>query len=388
MTPGGNLNSATGWAVMRSVNSSGVYQPAVDSSQGVHPASSGSTGAARIYQGTVGGSEPDIVDINANYEIVDGFEIDGVSASGQGVCLNDTRGYHHAIGENNLVHDCGGGGFQWNNSEYMWIYNNVVHDNSQTSGYAESGISVYEPAVASSFTHTAYDTALPFHIMTVQNLIWHNYMNSSVAAGSHTDGEGIIYDTWASQTTPYTTPGLIYGNVICYNGGGGIQTDNSAYITIANNSTYSDYLDLLNSATWRGEGAIYYINSTNNTLINNIFMNVTSGTGINAGDGGTGSLSNNQALIFEDSGAGNVATTNDNYPSPLFYGNGATAPTETGNVNITPAYTAVGTLPSSSTNTIPCNLRPTSGSLPAATAASYIPSGVTKIGAYGPGALH
>jgi hypothetical protein len=337
------------------------------------------------------------MEINASYEIVDGFEIDGVNAIGYGVCLDDensttppasgTGTIHHAIGENNLVHDCGGGGFQWNYTEYLWIYNNVVHDNSQTNTNQMSGISIFEPAVAASFTHTAYDTALPFHIMTIKNLIWHNYMNSSVPA-NHTDGEGIIFDTWVNQTTAYTTPGLIYGNVICYNGGGGIQFDNASYITVANNSTYSNYLDLANTGTWRGEGNNWYSDSNNNTWINNIFMNVTSGTGINSSErGATGSLANNIGLNFEQSGAGNVATTNDSYPAALAVLNGATTPTETGNVHIAPAYTAVGTLPSSSTNTIPCNLRPTSGSLPAATAASYIPSGVTKIGAYGPGAL-
>ena len=296
LTPGGNLNSATGWAVLRSVNSSGVYQPAVDASQGVHPASSGSTGAARIYAPGPSAGYNTLIEIIASYEVVDGFEIDGVNALGNGVCLDDENStfpgsgtIHHAIGENNLVHDCGGGGFQWNYTEYLWIYNNAVHDNSQTNGNQMSGISVFIPATAAAFNATAWDTALPFHILTIQNLLWHNYMNSSVPV-DHTDGEGIIYDTWNNQvpltpsTVNYTYPGLIYGNVACFNGGGGVQLDSTAYITVANNSTYSNYLDVANTGTLRGDGNNWGANSNDNTWINNIFQNITSGTGINNGE--------------------------------------------------------------------------------------------------------
>ena len=122
-----------------------------------------------------------------------------------------------------------------------------------------SGISVFRPATAAAFNATAWDTALPFHILTIQNLLWHNYMNSSVPV-DHTDGEGIIYDTWNNQVplTPSTVndtyPELIDGKVACFNGGGGVQLDSTAYITVANNSTYSNYLDVAKTGTLRGDG--------------------------------------------------------------------------------------------------------------------------------------
>jgi hypothetical protein len=231
---------------------------------------------------------------------------------------------------------------------------------------------------------------LPFHIIAAQNLLWRNYEGTSIPAYGHTDGNGIIFDSFAYVN--YSYPALAYGNVVCYNGGGAVQTDGSSNVTIANNSTYSNYLDLENPGTWRGEGNIWGPTSVTNTVVNNVFQNVTSGPGINSG---SGSLTNNKSLNYQGGGqTGNVATNNILYPaqalndsSGQFGGTGFGYPT--GQTNSNPLYTALGSLPTASSNTLPCNLRPATGSpaIGKAISAPYIPSGVTNLGAYGPGAL-
>ena len=384
LSKGGNLNSATGWAVLRAVNASGSYNPAVDSLQNIHAGT-----APRIYVNSTSYTTP--LALNHAYIIVDGFEVDGNAAMTQGVCI-DAEGsntHHHLIAENNLVHDCGGAGFQWNNTEYLWIYNNAIHDNARTNGAEMSGISVWEPATAASFTVTSWDTALPFHILTLNNILWHNYENSSISAAQHTDGDGIIYDTFTNQGTPYTYPSLIYGNVACFNGGGAIQLDSANNVTIANNSTYSNYLDLENGGTYRGE-CNNWQSSSNNTWINNICMNVTSGAGINSG---SGKLSNNLGLSIlspASNASGNTFTSNISYPTAPYSnstaqsgGTGSGHPS--GQVVSNPLFTSPGTLPSASSNTPPCNLALQAGSpaLGKGVAAPYIPKTAPfNLGAY------
>jgi hypothetical protein len=166
---------------------------------------------------------------------------------------------------------------------------------------------------------------------------------------------------------------LIYGNVACYNGGGGIQFDSANNVTVANNSTYANYLDLENSGTWRGEGS-WWGSSNSNVVVSNLFQNVTSGPGINSG---SGSLASNEGLNLEAtagvSGA-NVFTQNDSYPTAASSGS-SNQETPTGQLNVNPLFVSLGSLPSSSTNTPPCNLQLQSGSpaIGTGTAEPYIP---------------
>ena len=394
----GNLNSPTGYVTFQSVNSSGVYTPAVDSAQGVHAGS-----AARIYSNS--GSIYSLLALGGNYQVWDGFEIDGNSGQNGGPCFDSefatgTWG-HHLVLQNNLVHDCGGGGFQLNGTEYLWVYNNVIHDNATTNGFAMSGISIFEASLVSThiaFTPNAADSALPFHIIIAQNLIWHNYEGPSISGGAHTDGNSVIIDSDNHATPAYVFPILVYGNAAMFNGGGCVQLDWSSYVTVANNSCYSDYLDLANTGTARSElnefGSSTSTDPSHNTWVNNIAQNVTSGSGINTG---SGSLSNNVPVLIDSNDTGvpccDTYTTNIGYPSFSYnasayesFAQGSGFPVVT---KSDPTYTTLGSLPGSSTNTIPSNLRLQAGSpgIGAATAEIYIPSNVTNLGAYGPGAL-
>ena len=452
LSKGGNSNSPTGYAVLRSVNSSGTYSPAVDSFQGIHAGS-----AARIYSNgpTPGGTVQDLIRLQAPYIIIDGLEIDGNNANNSQSCIAVNGGqnatWHHVIVENSLVHDCGGHGISMNGSEYFWVWNNAVHNNAALSMYEESGISFFEPLTASGFTPNAADNALRYHIIVAQNMIWDNFESWEIATSLHTDGNGIIFDGFSASG--YTFPSLIYGNVSCFNGGAGINLVKGNHVTVANNSTYSNYLDLLNTGAGRAEGAEFSSPNYDNTWVNNIFQNVTSGSGIvqnnwssgrtwtvdagwalnivssgniysaasaaactsgaiapsgtgsNIADGtchwnyvsAAGSLSKNITADITDSDsnttAGDVVTKNIGYPGPSYNSN-SHEPFCTGHgcppmTVSNPLYTNPGTVPTSSTNTIPCNLRPQAGSpaINAAISEPYIPSSVTNMGAYGPGAL-
>ena len=52
---------------------------------------------------------------------------------------------------------------------------------------------------------------------------------------------------------PYPYASLIEDNRSVDNGGGGIHIYNSQHVTVRNNTTYKDYTDLENNATWRGD---------------------------------------------------------------------------------------------------------------------------------------
>jgi parallel beta-helix repeat protein len=70
---------------------------------------------------------------------------------------------------------------------------------------------------------------------------------------NHTDGNGIIYDTWAGTTdgcqngcnvNTYPNQSLILGNVSYHNGGRGIHVFATSNVTIANNSVYANGIDI------------------------------------------------------------------------------------------------------------------------------------------------
>ena len=85
---------------------------------------------------------------------------------------------------NNTIHDCGLSGIQTGkNGEWYWILHNHLYNNSSTSGYMGSGISVYEPTNVSPYTPTAMDNAWsPYHIAVNYN-ISHDNFNAQGAFG-------------------------------------------------------------------------------------------------------------------------------------------------------------------------------------------------------------
>jgi parallel beta-helix repeat protein len=267
---GGNRNSPTGYVVYRSTTPLGAH----------------------IIAGP-GINGNDMIVITVPYLIFDGFEIDGNNSLTSGNGINGCAGggsnslvSHHFIAINNSIHDMGGAGLTSCAAEYLFWQHNTVYNTSSTSGYQVSGIDITVPAAlaAGSYTKTAADV-LPYNIVVAYNIAYSNSEGPSIAS-PHTDGNGIIIDTSFGSSscptcgTPYPGNILILGNLAYNNGGGGIHIFLSQNVTVANNTVYSNYRDLLNPGKPRGE--LSNVGSANTTWINNIAI-ANPGSGVLAG---------------------------------------------------------------------------------------------------------
>lgn len=244
---GGNANSATGYVVYRSTTAQGAKIKAT----------------ARNMQ--------DVVDAQADYMIVDGFEIDGGNLGLTSNPITNGSGLvgtgHHFQALNNLVHDCGGEGIGTMYKDWYWIVGNTTYNNAHFNGYQMSGISIYEPRTV-SYTATSADTSATYHII-VENNVSHDNAETYVA-GAHTDGNGIILDDFMntqSGLAAYPYKSLVQGNTAYNNGARGVHlfyTDNT---TVTGNIAYNNNLDTAINGTWRGELSNAF--GSNNTWTNN-----------------------------------------------------------------------------------------------------------------------
>jgi hypothetical protein len=274
-------------------------------------------GCRFLQGGSQGGS---LVGINGgvSYVMFDGFEFNGNSDATDSNCLdNESSGgtSHHIWVFNSDIHGCGQSGIQWNGTDWLYVIHNVWHDNSQTNGVDGSGASFYEPVLTPGYgSPTTQDTAFNsttagavFHIVVNYNVGFHNFNNFSGC----TDGEGIIFDDWGFQQnagTPYAGHGLAMGNVMYFNGGGGVEVFSGAASTgqiwLVNNSAYNNYWSTCNSGTFRADfyhNAVFKVHT-----INNLAYTV----------GGGGILANNVPFMGHCGGCGsNVWGTNIAFPS-------------------------------------------------------------------------
>jgi parallel beta-helix repeat protein len=244
---GGNANSATGYVVYRSTTAQGAKIKAT----------------ARNMQ--------DVVDAQADYMIVDGFEIDGGNLGLTSNPITNGSGLvgtgHHFQALNNLVHDCGGEGIGTMYKDWYWIVGNTTYNNAHFNGYQMSGISIYEPRTV-SYTATSADTSATYHIIVKNNVTHDN--GEWYVAGAHTDGNGIILDDFRNSQSgmaAYPYKSLVQGNTAYNNGARGVHlffTDNT---TVDGNIAYNNNLDTAINGTWRGELSNAF--GTNNTWTNN-----------------------------------------------------------------------------------------------------------------------
>ncbi|MEI9982839.1 MAG: hypothetical protein WDN69_06265 [Aliidongia sp.] len=119
--------------------------------------------------------------------------------------------------------------------------------------------------------------APPFHNVVSGNVVFDNMKaaNNPVACGSHTDGNGIIMDTFLDETTlsivyPYRT--LITGNISYANGGGGVHVFRTSNVTVANNTVYGNGTDTCINAYYLGD--LSQAGGSNNVWVNNVAQSV------------------------------------------------------------------------------------------------------------------
>ena len=244
---GGSANSPTGYVVYRSTTPHGAKIIASAQNMG------------------------DVIDVQGDYMIIDGFEINGGNfglASNPFTTGSGLYGTgHHFQALNNLVHDCGGAGIAMDYEDWYWVVGNTTYDNAFFSPFHESGIAIYEPR-AVSFTPTSADTGALYHII-IKNNVSHDNSERYVKS-ARTDGNGITLDDFRnSQTTagtPYPYRSLVQGNTVYGNGASGVHVYQSDRVTVDSNTAFDNNQDTSFFATWRGE-------VSNSLSSNNIWTN-------------------------------------------------------------------------------------------------------------------
>ena len=198
----------------------------------------------------------------ANYIEINGFDI--TTAGAVGDCIYVEGSFIRIIG--NHTHDCAGHGIGTQRGDYWWVEGNTVNNNTATAPYDTSGISLFEARAA--------DDSPGFHNVVRNNI---TFSNLAINCGTckHTDGNGIIIDTFHNEVDqpqgnginyPYQT--LVENNLAYDNGGGGIHVYRSDHVTVRNNTVYGSYKDPLDTTTWLGE--LTNIQGSDNHWYNNI----------------------------------------------------------------------------------------------------------------------
>lgn len=260
-----------------------------------------------------------------NFVVVDGFELDGNnSLKPDGIadtCIasdDETYGLgassyqagassHHIWIINNIIHHCNLGGVDFNGKEWVYSIHNTVYHNAWQSGYQGSGIGYVvqqcieagvancyingilgTPASDYTYVPAGHDTAAfdpeagvytPFHDVVAWNVVYNNRINydNPVPCGAHTDGNGIIMDTFLDRVSlklryPYQT--LVMNNISFYNGGRGIHVFAASNVTVANNTVFNNNTDTCLASAAYVLGDLSQAGGTNNVWVNNISLSV------------------------------------------------------------------------------------------------------------------
>ncbi|WPY95375.1 DUF4082 domain-containing protein [Limimaricola variabilis] len=196
------------------------------------------------------------VNVNSNYVTIQGFDITG--NGGDGIEANNV---HHIEVLDNIVHDSGESGIQFNWSDFILVEGNTTYGNASDGWF--SGISIYQ-----NRNITGDNSTDGFRTIVRDNVSYDNVTQT----GQHTDGNGIIIDDFQSTQTAgypsYNFPTLVENNLVYENGGKGIQVVWSDGVTVRGNTAYHNNQDNLNTGTWRGE--ISNSQSSDNVFVNNI----------------------------------------------------------------------------------------------------------------------
>lgn len=279
---------------------------------------------------------------DGNFVVVDGFDVDGNDALLPGgiadACLaTDDQTYgpgnstHHIWLMNNTVHHCNLSGISLAWKEWYYVIHNAVYDNSFTSRWQGSGISFVtlecidrsNPSCHFGSTYVPSEMDLSFapsfHNVVSWNDVHENRLSQSnpVPCGSHTDGNGIIMDTFLDGGTnkvAYPYRSLVLGNLSYSNGGRGIHVLHASNITVANNTVYGNGRD--NCLDVYALGDLSQQGGSNNVWINNISESLLSAANVDCGRycGGR-----NAPVVMGDV-AGGFPDTNTTWSNNVTYG--------------------------------------------------------------------
>jgi parallel beta-helix repeat protein len=225
------------------------------------------------------------IDRGASYIEINGLEVEGHNANlsldyarsqksnggnalTNGNCITadgrkNGRSRHIRI-LNNKVYNCGGGGINFIQSDYITVDGNEVFNNAWYSVYANSGISMWQNWNSDGETHK-------YKMIVTNNRVYNNRQYIEwIAVGRITDGNGIIIDDSrntqnGSNLGRYRGRTLVANNVTFRNGGSGIHTYESDHVDIFNNTAV-----LNNQSPELNGGQIFAADSSDVKVLNNI----------------------------------------------------------------------------------------------------------------------
>lgn len=302
LTYGGNAATSTGYVVYRCMQLDACK--ITDPNKGFKIAASGTV----------------------NYVMIDGFELAASSynAYGVGISVNlasgntSTNSAHHIWATNNIIRGYGQSGIDWAHTDYGRVIHNLSYANSHVTCDAQgSGITLVVSTTPVGYTRTAQDDAFgTFNQIVSWNVSHDNILTACGTASSpyNTDGNGIILDDMSNDgvtatAIQYIGGTLIANNIAYANGGGGIATNRvGTSVVIANNTTWSNFLDPFNNGSYRPE--IGFQGVINGLMINNVVWSVPATSNADPRCHGSTALNGSCPLQSNAAlGGGNAATS-------------------------------------------------------------------------------
>jgi hypothetical protein len=213
---------------------------------------------------------------DANYIVVDGFEIVGLTDPpdivgapenapvrnkykndpryfGNGISIFGKNGWNNVIVKNCVVNNVGGNGIAAANGTLLKIENNLVYNCAHRSEAGNSGISTYH---MNDLSITTKNYGIVIIGNTIHNCI--NYINCTCSGKWKmiTDGNGVILDH--HDATDYKHRTLLVNNLAFNNGGRGFHVFKSSFVDIIHNTSY---MNLRTKVLHRQEGEIGVVES-------------------------------------------------------------------------------------------------------------------------------
>jgi len=239
---------------------------------------------------------------------------------------------------NNILSECPGGGIAASYGDYVTASGNTVSNNSWYGAYGTSAISFL-----SNYDTDPSDTSTQYKMIISNNVVYGNREYIPwVAAGTITDGEGIIIDSNKNSSydtsipwSPYTSRTLVANNVIYANGSAAVEVFQSAHVDVVNNSSYGDVLTSVES----GRGELNIQNADDVNVLNNIFYSNAGQNPVVANSSTLGSSGLDYNLYYGGSNAlsGVSSGSHDLVADPLYVDPADATPA---NVNLKVAATS------------------------------------------------
>jgi hypothetical protein len=197
------------------------------------------------YVNGTGGSGNDGIFVSQSHWAVMGFEVTNANnTSSNSACFKATPMSAATITDvafiDDIANGCGTGGFITDpyygggsyGVDYFILIADVAYNTAQTNNQCASGVSLFEPA--------NYDSLSGTHNYTSQLFAWNNVNPSVCAGGAATDGEGVILDTFS--TNSYTGQTVVEDTLSFFNGSHGIESwqNGTAPTYIENNTTFAN----------------------------------------------------------------------------------------------------------------------------------------------------